>query len=59
MLMGALAWVGLFTYSIVMAVMLQLSGHLFFDTWYEGSYGILAAEDTSGDGAPAGSVPFS
>lgn len=23
--------------------MLQLSGHLFFDTWYEGSYGILAA----------------
>lgn len=43
MLMGALAWVGLFTYSIVLAVMLQLSGHLFFDTWYEGSYGILAA----------------
>lgn len=43
MLMGALAWAGLFTYSIVLAVMLQLSGHLFFDTWYEGSYGILAA----------------
>lgn len=29
MLMGALAWAGLFTYSIVLAVMLQLSGHLF------------------------------
>ena len=43
MLMGALAWAGLFTYSIILAVMLQLSGHLFFDTWYEGSYGILAA----------------
>mgnify|MGYP000904904619 FL=1 len=41
--MGALAWAGLFTYSIILAVMLQLSGHLFFDTWYEGSYGILAA----------------
>ena len=38
MLMGALAWAGLFTYSIILAVMLQLSGHLFFDTWYEGSY---------------------
>ena len=32
MLMGALAWAGLFTYSIILAVMLQLSGHLFFDT---------------------------
>ena len=41
--MGALAWAGLFTYSIVLTVMLQISGHLFFDTWYEGSYGILAA----------------
>ena len=43
MLMGALAWAGLFTYSIILAAMLQISGHLFFDTWYEGSYGILAA----------------
>ena len=43
MLMGALAWAGLFTYSIVLTVMLQIIGHLFFDTWYEGSYGILAA----------------
>ena len=32
MLMGALAWAGLFTYSIVLAVMLQLSGSFIFDT---------------------------
>ena len=44
MLMGALAWAGLFTYSIVLAVMLHVKRTFyFFDTWYGGSYGILAA----------------
>lgn len=42
-LMGALAWVGLFSYSIVLTTMLQISGHFFFDTWYDGNYGILSA----------------
>ena len=52
MLMGALAWAGLFTYSIVLTVMLQISGHLFFDTWYEGSYG------DSGSSAGPGLSPY-
>ena len=41
-LMGALAWVGLFSYSIVLAILLQICGHFFFRTWYERDYGILS-----------------
>lgn len=47
-LMGALAWAGLFSYSIILATMLRICGHFFFDTWYEGSYGILAAVQDCG-----------
>lgn len=47
-LMGALAWAGLFSYSIILVTMLQICGHFFFDTWYEGSYGILEAVQDCG-----------
>lgn len=43
MLMGAIAWMGLFFYSIILVLMIQLSGHFFFMTWYDRDYGILAA----------------
>ena len=47
-LMGSLAWAGLFSYSIILITMLRICGHFFFDTWYEGSYGILAAVQDCG-----------
>lgn len=41
-LMGALAWAGLVLYSIVLAVLLQSYGQMFFKTWYIWDYGVLS-----------------
>ena len=41
-LMGALAFMGLVLYSIVLAVLLQSYGQMFFKTWYIWDYGVLS-----------------
>ena len=41
-LMGALAFMGLVLYSIVLAVLLQSYGQIFFETWYIWDYGVLS-----------------
>ena len=41
-LMGVLVWLGLFLYCIVLAILLQAYGRVFFETWYAWDYGILS-----------------